>query len=105
MNQWSHFAATYDGSFTSRVYINGELKGEEACEIREVKKSRQSLKIGFRQELPFLRVNGSIDEARVYKRALTPEEIQSNFTDNQGLGVRPTRKLALTWGQIKVSKP
>ena len=105
LNQWFHFAATYDKSFTGRIYINGELKAEEACEIKEVKESRQSLKFGLSQEHPFLRVNGAIDEARVYKRALTAEEMQKNFTDKVGLGVRPTRKLALTWGQIKASKP
>ena len=105
LHQWFHFAVTYDKSFTTRLYVNGELKGETACEIKEVKESRQSLKFGFSQEHPYRRVDGAIDDARVYKRALTPEEMQKNFTDKVGLGVRPTRKLALTWGQIKASKP
>ena len=105
LNQWLHFGATYDESFTSRVYINGELQGETACEIKEVKESRQSLKLGFSTFHPYRRVDGAIDDARVYSRALTPKEMQKNFTDKVGLGVRPTRKLAVTWGQIKASKP
>ena len=61
--------------------------------------------LGLSLAHPYRRVDGAVDDARVYKRALTPEEIQKNFTDKVGLGVRPTQKLAVTWGQIKVSKP
>ena len=114
LKQWFHFAATYDESSTANIYINGELKTDTVfingaqepgpeCKLKEVGESRQSLKIGFSQDHPYRSFIGPVDEVRVYKRALTPKEVQKNFTDKVGLGVRPTRKLAVTWGQIKVS--
>lgn len=43
---------------------------------------------------------GAVDEVRIYKKVLTPEEIKQNF-ESQGLAVQPTGKLSLTWGRIK----
>ena len=116
LNQWFHFVTTYDESFTGKIYINGEQKADKvlinheqkpgpACKMKEVQETRVSFTIGFSLRHPYRSFIGPVDEVRVYKRALTPKEVQKNFEDKVGLGVRPTRKLALTWGQIKVSKP
>ena len=45
---------------------------------------------------------GAVDEVRIYKKVLTPEEIKQNF-ESQGLTVQPTGKLSLTWGRIKTA--
>ena len=46
---------------------------------------------------------GAVDEVRIYKKALTLEEIKQNF-ESQGLSVEPTAKLSLTWGRIKAAQ-
>ena len=53
---------------------------------------------------------GTLDELRIYKRALSAAEVQQNFAA-QGLppqsdviSVAPLGKLAITWGRIKASR-
>ena len=46
---------------------------------------------------------GLIDELGIYDRALTDDEIERNF-NAKGLAVSPQKKLAITWGEIKVSR-
>jgi VCBS repeat-containing protein len=73
---WMHVAATYDGS-TMRLYINGveeatlTLPAGTKIELNDV-----PLSIGA-QSTPTRYFKGWIDDARVYRRALSPEEIQA----------------------------
>ena len=46
--------------------------------------------------------NGTIDEIRIYDRALSEAEIKESFAA-EGLAVAPD-KLALTWGWVKFAK-
>ena len=46
---------------------------------------------------------GLIDEVGIYNRALTADEVELNF-DAKGLAVSPQKKLAVAWGEIKVSR-
>jgi PKD repeat protein len=75
VNQWTHLVSTYDGQY-HRLYVNGA----------EVVKSAQNGLI--QQSDGVLRIGGNsvwgeyfqgyIDEVRIYNRALTPSEINSN---------------------------
>ena len=82
-NVWYHIAATYDqGSYTARIYINGELKTLESVVLAvplqnssfPITIGQHSLKGEPRQFL------GLIDEVRVWNRALIKAEIQQNMS-------------------------
>ena len=76
LNTWSHLAATYDGAIL-RLYVNGAQVSSQA-RTGPIVTSSGALRIGgdtvwgeyFR---------GVIDEVRVYSRALTPAEIQTDM--------------------------
>jgi hypothetical protein len=75
-NVWTHLAATYDGA-TLRLYVNGTLAASRA-QSGPMATTTSSLRIGG---------NGvwgeyfqwRIDEVRIYNRALSQAEIQSDM--------------------------
>ncbi len=74
-DQWVHVAVTYDGEKkTAKLYINGECVGENTdFVITPPKNKKQQLVIGR-----FFNMRGwcgCLDELKIYKRVLTPEEI------------------------------
>ena len=81
LNQWSHLAAIYSGS-TMRLYVNG------------VQVATRSVGAGLTTGTLPLRIGGNaiwgewfagrIDEVRVYNRALTASELQTDM--NQAVG-------------------
>lgn len=83
INIWSHIAAAYDGS-NLRIYINGVLSSTKAVS-GSVQNNTNPLRIGG--NVPYGQFfEGSIDEVRLYNRALSAGEIQSSMT-NALLGV------------------
>jgi hypothetical protein len=85
LNVWTHLAATYDGT-TLRLYVNGALAGSTPL-TGPLDTTTGPLRIGgnaIRSEW----FNGLIDEVRVYNRALTQGEIQTDM--NSAIGaIRP----------------
>ncbi len=79
-NQWLHATWTIDfNNGISRAYINGEEVGFQDS-IPILVGSSMSFRIGNGPTLdnwPFL---GSLDDAVIYNRALTPEEVQELYT-------------------------
>jgi|GEM_PF-6474414 len=74
-NTWMHIAATYDGT-TLKVYINGALDNSKAA-TTTIAANTTNLGIGAEPATtPINFFKGSIDDARIYNRALTLEEIQ-----------------------------
>jgi hypothetical protein len=75
-NQWTHVAATYDGS-QMRLYVNGaQVASRTASGPLEV--NANALRMGgntYGTEY----FNGRIDEVRIYSRALSPAEIQADM--------------------------
>jgi len=75
-NTWSHLAGTYDGT-TLRLYVNGAEVASRA-QTGSIATTTNPLQIGgdsfFGQYF-----QGMIDEVRVYNRALTPAEIQTDM--------------------------
>jgi chitodextrinase len=77
LNTWTHLAATYDGA-TLLFYVNGIQVASRAM-TDSLTSSTQPLQIGgdaaFGQYF-----KGTIDEVRIYNRALAATEIQSDMT-------------------------
>jgi hypothetical protein len=75
-NVWAHLAATYD-SATLRLYVNG-VQASSVARTGNIATSINPLQIGsdsfFGQYFA-----GTIDEVRVYNRALTAGEIQTDM--------------------------
>ena len=72
---WSHVAWTYDQS-TMMLYINGTPAATNVIGPVIIAGSSANLRIGYRDNGQMPPFNGWIDEVVIYRRALTPEEIQ-----------------------------
>lgn len=73
-NQWYHLAATFDGS-SLKAYVNGDLITTNTQAQGIPTWEPESLKIGRHAAGPWY-FRGSVDEVRVYNRALTQGEIK-----------------------------
>ncbi len=86
LNRWCHLAGTYDGEML-RYYVDGKLEQETRLAttptpIRESPDTK--LVIGNMSRLPFINwsdmfFNGAVDEVRIYKRALSAEEVRALY--------------------------
>jgi VCBS repeat-containing protein len=73
-NTWMHIAGTYDGT-TLRIYINGVQNNTKAASIT-IGTNATNLGIGAEPAAaPLNFFQGSIDDARIYNRALSATEI------------------------------
>jgi RHS repeat-associated protein len=76
-NQWAHLAATWDGS-TAKVYLNGTLVKTQGMTGTIVTSTGQ-LRIGGTAVFGSNRfLDGLIDEVRIYNRALSQTEVQTD---------------------------
>ena len=100
---WQHFVGVRDGTKVI-LYLNGEVSIEEE-DIPEApfKPATDNFRIGsgVKDDRPF---NGIVDEAFVFKRSLSKDEIAEVM--NRGLAnivfaVSPAGKLATAWGNVK----
>ena len=74
-NTWSHLATTYDGT-THRLYVNGSQVAS-VSRSGKIGTSPRPLRIGGNAVFGEW-FNGTIDEVRVYNRALTAAEISAD---------------------------
>ena len=75
-NVWTHVAGTYDGA-TVRLFLNG-VQGASTAISGPIAASTGPLRIGG-NGLWGEFFQGSIDEVRIYNRALTAPEIQTDM--------------------------
>jgi hypothetical protein len=81
VNNWTHVAATFDGS-TSRLYINGsEVANHDFS--GPIATSTGALRIGGNAVWGEF-FSGRIDEVRIYNRALSPAEILADMSTPVG---------------------
>jgi hypothetical protein len=98
--QWHHIVGTYD-SKTKRIYLDGKLLAEQADKFDFAGTNDSDLRIGCSKDRPqYTFDGGSIDEAAMWNRALSLDEIQQAMAGNL-LAISPQDKLATTWGIIK----
>jgi len=72
-NTWYHIVATYDGSY-EKLYINGNLDNSTAATGTISTGTGSNLYIGS-NVVSNIFFNGTIDEAQIWNRALTADEI------------------------------
>jgi hypothetical protein len=98
VGDWHYLVGTWDGKNIS-LYIDGELVKSGACD-GELKANSQSLYIGSRLgNERFL--TGTVDEVRIYNRALTQTEVKKDMATFGQIAVNPLQKLATCWGNVK----
>lgn len=79
LNQWYHLAMTYDGQ-QMKLYVNGQLKNSKPVTGLLYVNSR-NLSIGSDDgNQKFFK--GSVDEPKIFNRALDQTEIQANYTQS-----------------------
>jgi hypothetical protein len=76
LNTWAHLAGTYDGA-TMRLYVNGVPVASRA-QTGAIETSTNPLQIGG-DSIYGQYFTGRIDEVRIYNRALSPAQIQSDM--------------------------
>lgn len=95
--EWYHITGTYDGS-DAVCYLNGVET--ERMSMPAINSSNDPLLIG--QDGWVNVFDGVVDEARIYNRSLSEDEIQTNFKSTSQLALEPTDKLAVTWSEVKM---
>ena len=77
INEWSHIAATFDGSLL-RIYVNGsEVNSAPGASF--ISPSNGPLSMGGHALWSNENFAGRIDDVRVYNRALAEAEIQADM--------------------------
>ena len=106
---WTHLAATYDGA-TMRLFVGGVQVATRA-QPGAILSSTGALRIGGNAVWPEW-FQGLIDEVRVYNRALTPAQIQTDMTtpiggpappDTENPSAPPTLSATGSLGQVTLS--
>ncbi|MBN2182721.1 MAG: LamG domain-containing protein, partial [Sedimentisphaerales bacterium] len=84
---WHYLAGTYDGSELN-LYIDGEL---QATEIHQgsIAVNTFDVSIGSDTERTWIWYNGEVDDARIYDRALTAEEIMDVMLGDTSIAANP----------------
>ncbi|XWK86463.1 MAG: LamG-like jellyroll fold domain-containing protein [Phormidium sp.] len=78
LNTWIHVTGTYDGS-TLRLYVNGTLSGSLTTSYIPNNASGLRIAAGTTEANPSLFFNGQIAEVRIWNKARTQAEIQSDM--------------------------
>jgi len=76
-DRWHHVAAVFDGSRLT-VYLDGVADNSVATSVAPGG-GTASVKLGGRGDDTYQRLQGDLDEAAVYDRALTAAEIQAHY--------------------------
>ena len=100
---WHHWVCVRD---TKKGKLCGYMDGEEVATCGDNTKNSISsgnpLWLGTAPDFTPLTMHGTIDELRIYNRALSKEEIKQNY--NVTAAVSAAFKLAALWGQLKSSR-
>jgi len=100
--EWHHIAGVADGKLV-KAYLDGELDGiasyDGTCNV-----TATDIGISCKTRGVFCGFNGIIDEAAIWNRPLSDQEVKQAM---QGINPNPTSvdsswKLTSTWGDIKV---
>jgi parallel beta-helix repeat protein len=90
LNQWHYLAATFDHG-QAAVYIDGQLDNTKMLSVTSIMNDAQPLIIGGYWEYctpAFLnRLNGRVDDVRIYNRALLAGEVEQLYREGHGVGM------------------
>lgn len=76
-NAWHHVAVTYDNSY-KKVYVDGVQVASSAFSAT-VSQNNLNVRLGFNEEFPSGDYTGWLDDVRIYSKALTPSEVQTDM--------------------------
>lgn len=74
---WYHIAGVYDGT-NMNLYVNGTLD-DKIAQSGNIVPNSDPIDIGKKTHWPDMKFNGSIDEVRIYNRALSASEIKAQY--------------------------
>src|SRR5262249_22777727 len=86
IGQWLYFTAVIDRrAHRMQLYINGTLEQEVADDYSSFTTSSSPLLIGWTEEVEsdYGKFLGAMDNLRIYRRALTPTQIQALYDSHQ----------------------
>ena len=75
MNEWTHLAFTFDQNLTNKIYINANLTISDSWTEPFNNITRIYNYVGRVNDPDITDINGTIDELKIYNRALTQQEI------------------------------
>ena len=104
LGTWYHVAGTVTANNGKiKLYVNAEQcnAGNELGFDGNLAASTKPFTIGSLDLYPDRTFPGVIDELRVYNRALTQNEIETNMRNTSSHAVNMAGKLAVTWGELK----
>jgi hypothetical protein len=84
---WHHLAGTYDGSELN-LYVDGELQATEAHQ-GSIATNTFAVSIGSDTQQTWMWYNGAVDDARIYSRALTAEEVMDVMLGDTSVAGNP----------------
>ena len=100
---WSLLTTVYDGTNMS-VYINGTLSSQVASALTTPPAISGSLAFGMPEQGGQAMFNGSLEDIRIYSRALSASEISSLYNTDVGTANAPTNLQAVPGnGQMGLS--
>ncbi len=76
---WNHLVGTWDGT-TMRIYLNGVMQSETLTFSGTINTISDPVRIG-RATTSLYALNGSIDEARIYSKALNSNDITTLYNN------------------------
>jgi uncharacterized membrane protein len=79
---WTHIVGVYNGQNLT-MYVNGTLQSAASALTGSVNNSVYNLTIGRQSDIDDAFFNGSIDEVRIYSRALSADEIRAHYEANR----------------------
>jgi len=99
VGQWIHLVGIFNSATDKRIYANGVLEGTLSTSISFAQPNRVGVGVMARSTL-FGYWNGSIDEARIYNRALAAAEVKELYNQGAGLMVAKTQDDKITTGLV-----
>ena len=103
--EWHHLAAVYDRSGDAVIYLDG-VADDTTMSIKDIGlvKVDNNVEIGRCHWCgggKTMGFNGILDEIKLWRAALTEDEIQLTMSGKLGAAVYPSGKLSTTWATIK----
>ncbi|MEX2214870.1 MAG: PQQ-binding-like beta-propeller repeat protein [Phycisphaeraceae bacterium] len=98
---WAHVAGTYDGK-VMRIYVNGQLEGESKAQRGPIAYPPKALYTlgSYHDQDEFHKLNGAMNEVRVYERALTGEEIARSYMSKRRGLPEPAEEAVISFGPV-----
>jgi hypothetical protein len=81
-NKWYHIVGTWDGTTNQnsmKIYVNGDLDAQATAQYPTIMQNTAPVWIGAWPTGPSAYYKGQIDEVKIYRRALTADEIKTLY--------------------------